>query len=321
MRRRSAPIITLTLAGALWGRAALAQQPELEGPGLSVERGDGAEGCPDSEALASHIAQIRGRATGGDVAYRVRFSREGAIFRAAVTVEPGDRARTFQSTDTTCDALANAVAVTLALLIDAAEASPPRPPSPPNAPPAPPAPPAPAMERTRPRPARRLAMTASLGGSAVVGVTAPIAAGIAGDAGLMTQRFRVALGVLWTGSVRHSLDPGGIDEQLLAGRARLCFAPTQGAWRADLCSGVLVGSMSATAQGYTRNDTRRRSWVSIPLELAGSFWSGHLGAELGLSALLPVVRSDFSIDGLGVAYASAPVGFMAQLAVVAVAPL
>ena len=79
--------------------------------------------------------------------------------------------------------------------------------------------------------------------------------------------------------------------------------------------------MSATAQGYTRNDTRRHSWVGVPLELAGSFWSGPFGAELGLSALLPVERSDFSIDGVGVAYASPPVGFMALLAVVAIAPL
>jgi hypothetical protein len=326
MPRHSAPIVALALAGALGTRETRAEDAPTTATEpapvteqrlrLVVERGAGAEACPDDAALGARIAQIRGRAALAESAYRVQFSHDDAAFGAAVTVEPGGRARTLRSTDTTCDALSNAVAVTLALLIDAAEASAPAPPPPPPEPA-----PARPIEHTSPRPAKRLAATLSLGGGAVTGVTAPIAPGVAADAGLVVSRFRATLGVLWTGTASASLGPGEVREALLAGRARLCFAPIDGVFRADLCSGALVGSMSAEARGYTRNDTRYRPWIALPLELVGSFWTGHLGAELGVSALLPIERSDFSIDGLGLPYASASIGFMATLGLVAVAPL
>jgi hypothetical protein len=152
-------------------------------------------------------------------------------------------------------------------------------------------------------------------------VTGPAAFGVAADAGIVLSRFRAGLGVLWASDVVASLGPGEVREGLVGGTARLCFAPIAEAFRADLCSGIIVARHSATAEGFTRNDTRHRPWLAVPLQLSGSYWAGHVGVELGLSALVPVHRTDFAIEGLGVPYESASVGFLGLLGVAFILPL
>lgn len=283
---------------------------------LVVERGEGAEECPDAEALAARIAAIRSRTDLGSASYRVRFSHEKEPFVVTITAEPSGHARTLASDDATCEPVANAVALTLALLFDAEPAAPP-PPTP--VPPVSPPPPQRAVP-TAPTPSQRLAGTITVAGANLVGVTGPAAFGVAAEAGLVVSRFRAGLGMLWTADVASSLGPGEIREGLVGGTARLCFAPTTEAFRTDLCSGLLVGRASATAHGFTRNETRHSPWVAVPLQLSGSYWTKHIGVELGLSALVQLQRADFAVEGLGVSYESAPVGFLGTLGVVGILP-
>src|SRR5689334_7436296 len=97
MPRHPAPMVALALAAALGTRelraedapaaateAAPATEEHLR---LEVERGAGAEACPDGAALGARIAEIRGRPTVAESVYRVQFSRDGAAFGAALTVE------------------------------------------------------------------------------------------------------------------------------------------------------------------------------------------------------------------------------------------
>jgi hypothetical protein len=55
----------------------------------------------------------------------------------------------------------------------------------------------------------------------------------------------------------------------------------------------------------------------VPIEVALSTTSEPVGVEVGLSALLPLRRNDFSIDNLGVAYTSWPVGVLLSMRAVA----
>lgn len=287
---------------------------------LVVERDARAEECPDADALSARVAAIRGRAGLGTATYRVRFSHDGDPFVVSITAEPSGRARTLTSKDATCDTVANAVAVTLALLFDAEPSVAPPPSTPPPSVPPPAAPPGQTVPAASP-PTKRLAGTLTVAGANLIGVTGPAAFGVSAEAGLVVSKFRAGLGVLWASDVVASLGPGEVRAGLVGGTARLCFAPIAEMFRADLCSGIIVAQHSATAEGFTRNDTRRRPWLAVPLQLSGSYWAGHVGVELGLAALLPLHRTDFAIEGLGVPYESPSVGFLGLLGVVFILPL
>src|SRR3954453_22636034 len=92
---------------------------------LSVARGPGAEDCPDTTALQARVEQITGTrleqlaATEPRLALGVSFSREGDSYRAAIRTQgPKEGERSLEDEGPTCVALAEAVGVTLALLLD-----------------------------------------------------------------------------------------------------------------------------------------------------------------------------------------------------------
>ncbi|HEX4334915.1 MAG TPA: hypothetical protein VH062_03315 [Polyangiaceae bacterium] len=284
---------------------------------LIVDRAEGAEECPDETALAERVQRIRERTELGKATYRVAFSRIDGGLSVSITAEPSGRARTLTSGDASCDAIANAAAVTLALLFDAEPVEPPARPAPPPAYRVPPKKP-PRDPRSGKRP---LSVTLGASFSTIFGVTSPAAFGGTVEAGLLTSRFRTSLGVLWTADVTASLPPGSVREGLVGGVARACYAPVTGTARLDACTGALVGVTTATARGYSRNESRDRPWLALPVELAGSLWTGRFGVELGAAALFPVVRHDFGIDGLGVAYRSSAVGGLASLRFMTALPL
>jgi hypothetical protein len=298
-----------------WAESGWAQQP----PHLTVERAQGAEQCPDTESLNARIDQIRGRSSHEPAgSYRVDFLHREDVFSAVITTGPGgSKVRVLEHTGPTCTSLASATAVTLALLFDA-DATVKNGPEPIPAP----SPIAvidvpPVIERP---PAERTA-TLSLGPVGLAGVLRPVSPALAGEVGVGGARWRTGIGVLWAIPQTLSLGPGTIDEKFVTGVARGCGAPVRsGALRLDICSGALLGLVTAEATSYTRNDRRARNWIAFPLEVAASWWAPPIGWELGVSGLVPVRRQDFSIDGLGVAYRSPPIAAMLSLRAVAILP-
>lgn len=117
--------------------------------------------------------------------------------------------------------------------------------------------------------------------------------------------FRTAIGALHVPRVALSLGPGEVRENLAAGLARLCYAPLRTPrFRLDACSGAFIGLIGAEGVGFSRNDERSRLWFAVPVGVEGTLWTGSVGWGLGASALFPLHRSDFGIDGLGAAYRS-----------------
>lgn len=308
--------ILLSVARA-WAEESNGSETE---PALLAERGQGAEECPDADALAGRVREIRGKPDLGALTYHVRFTHEDSRFKVRIETASGN-ARELESRDAACGALGNAAAVTIALLVDS-EAPIPSTPAP--------VPPQPTLAAdhhevfARRHVRKSRAVDGTLGASfmALTGVLGRTAFAGTGELGIAVQRFRVAIGAVWAPRTSFALGPGHVDETLVGGVTRICFAPLLRApFRLDACSGAFMGDLTAESHGYSRDDRHGRPYVAIPAELAVSVWTRHVGVELGALALVPVHRSDFAIDGLGVAYRSPVVGAAASLRVIGVVPL
>ena len=159
-----------------------------------------------------------------------------------------------------------------------------------------------------------MSLTFSLGGGGLAGVVQPVAPVVVGELGIGIERFRTNIGALWMPPQTLDFGPGTLDESLLSGAARTCLSAMRGgSLRLDLCSGFYVGRLSVEARGYTVNKTVSKTWLAVPIGVALATTSSPLGVELGASALVPLRRDDFSIDNLGVAYRSWPVGMLLSI--------
>jgi hypothetical protein len=299
-------VFAVTAGALLVPRMAHAQSE----PWLSVTREESAESCPDTEALLAHVERVRGHAaTGESSAYHVSFSYRGGAFRASIKSGASGAARVLHDRGATCASLEEATAVTLALLLDSDAREPEPKPEPAPEPAKPPKTEPPRFEE--PASSTAVSLSLSVGGGGLVGVVQPVTPVALAELGIGIDRFRTNLGVLWMPSQAFNFGPGSIDESLIAGMARTCLSAWRGeSVRFDLCSGIYAGLLRVQAHNYTRNDATQKSWLAVPLGFAFASASAPVGAELGVSALLPLRRNDVSIDGVGVAYESWPVGML-----------
>ena len=284
---------------------------------LSVTRGEGAESCPDTKALRAHVDRLRGhQATSEPSAYHVRFSRSGTVFRADIRVGASNGARVLRDRRATCASLEQATALTLALLLDSdLSALPPEKPEPEPEPPRAAEPPKP-LDRPAPEPVRPNAahLALSLGGGVMFGVVQPVAPTVLAELGIGVKRFRTGIGVLWMPSQTRDFGPGQLRQTLLSGVARTCLTALRTSdARFDLCSGIYAGLLQVRAYNYTRNDSADKAWLAVPVGVSLTTISAPVGVEIGASALFPLRRNDFSIDNLGVAYASSLVGALLSM--------
>lgn len=290
---------------------------------LSVTREEGAESCPDTEALRVHVDRLRGhQATREPSAYRVLFSQRNGVFRADIKVGAGGGARVLRDRRGTCASLEQATALTLALLLDSdASELPPEKIEPEPVEPRSPGPPT-AHDQATPSPDRRYNrahLALSLGGGALFGVVQPVAPTAQAELGIGVSRFRTGIGVLWMPTQTRDFGPGQLRETLLSGVARTCLAAARSVQvRVDLCTGVYAGLLHVQAHGYTRDDSADKAWLAVPIGVALTTTSSPVGVEVGASALLPLRRNDFSIDNLGVAYESWHVGMLLSMRAVGV---
>src|SRR6188768_386541 len=224
--RRHLSVSLVSVGVALLQVSALAQALDA----LRVERAPGAEDCADAANLGERIARIRGRVdTPKNSHYEVHFSRTADTFSASIHSGPnGEGQRELTGPGPTCASLAQATAVTLALLFDSDEASAtraePEPPAPAAPPPAVIAPRVEAPPQVAARPPARLRGTLSLGAAGLAFVLRPLAPAFVAEMGLSYQRVRTGLGALWVPTQSLTLEPGHVDESLLAGTARACLS-------------------------------------------------------------------------------------------------
>lgn len=288
-----------------------------------MTRAEGAESCPDTEALRQHVDRLRGhQATSEPSAYRVRFSYHAGVFRADIQVGESSGARVLRDRRRTCASLEQATALTLALLLDSdASALPPdkNEPGPAEPPHVSEQPPAPVPRPTEQDPRNAAHFALALGGGALFGVVQPVAPTVLGELGIGVKRFRTGIGVLWMPTQTRDFGPGQLRQQLVSGVARTCVTALHAKQaRFDLCSGIYAGLLKVRASDYTRNGSADKAWLAVPLGFALATTSSPVRVEVAASALVPLRRNDFSIDNLGVAYESWPVGMLLSMRAVGV---
>ena len=320
MRGRLGGFLFASVIGTLQTRA-LAQRTEP----LHVERALGAEECPDEADLDQRVAAIRGRARlEGNASYEVEFSRSGDTFSATISSgRSGESQRVLEGRGT-CASLAQATAVTLALLFDsdadhtaAPRALPPAPPPKPEPSLAPPS----ALDPSAPRPS--LDGTLSLGVAGLAFVLTPLSPAFTGELGLHVGGFRAGLGVLWNPPQSLALESGQTKVSLLSGTVRACVALARARRiELDICSGLFAGAVSAKADGagISDNAARTRSYLALPFELSLAQLSAPFGWEVSATALAALAHHDFEVEGLPVPYRAPRVGAMVTLRALALWP-
>jgi hypothetical protein len=282
----------------------------VEASTIAVLRSSSAPDCPDAAVLARSIRTMTPKApapaaTNDDGPDRVTVSfdrgREG--YRVRIETR-GENAGSRELTDpnTACSSLAQATALTIALILD------------PNATPPPP-PPVPNEEKSGEERGAHWAISAFVGGGAALGVVrsaAPFA--MIGLTATRSPFFALSVsGVLVPGQ-SLSLPPGTVDVSLTGGAATLCVVPLGSEVRIGACAGTLVAALSAAGRGYASDSTARRPLIGATLGVVveGSLvgpvrWGAHV------DGFAPIHRESFGISGAGVAYDEPTIGGFASV--------
>lgn len=327
---------------------ALAAAPDALAAGLptvAVHRTEDASSCPDARALAARVAaQMKAAA--------LDPLEEGASTAAGAKIEPGldvqiyrsekgftavmragTKTRQLSDDGANCAGLADALAISIAILLDTEPLPPPPepPPSPEPPPVTPPAPPAPAPPRV---PAsfpevRSFHVSLALSGAITEGLVGSLAASISGELELRVGRFSIAGGVLALpgqtipfASARFPL--GEVDVSLVTGFLRACgtIYGNGDAERLALCAAPVIGSIRGEGHNYVPERSTADLWVAAAASalyqrrIAGPF---SLGSRATL--FVPFTRQVFTVENLGrldrtpstAAFTSAPVGVALDL--------
>ena len=342
MRRGTTTTIMLALASysALAILAPRPAQAEAPLPDLLVHRTEDTADCPDSAALAARVDRHMKRPAlrpGSDLGApgKDRPSLDVQIYRSeagyTAIVQTGEKTRQITDNGATCRGLADAMAITLAILLDTEVPLPPPEPAPPPAPPTTipftprlppmplvgdePTPTEPAKAAPFPLPPRTFRIVAGAGATAATGLLTRLALGGTGHVGLGIGRvFSVEAGFLvlptqtvpYAGKVKGAAASATptIDLQLTSALFRLCATArlvTEDT-RAGLCAGALVGTIRGEGHGFVTNQSATDPWIAGNLGAIVEqqlFW--RLSLVTRASVYIPILRRSFTVDDVDTA--------------------
>lgn len=280
---------------------------------LVVHREEATQSCPSAQPLEDAVERLlEGLQMGQIPAATVDFSplvassqdtEFAAGLRATLRLKDSTSERVLEVSGASCEALGQAAATTLAIMIEthARLATEPTLEAPP------------AAHTTRP-PLAKNSLGVQVRGGAAYAVTHEWAPAFEADVELAHGAFSASLGALYVAPARAVFGPGSVDLELLALASRVCWRG-QPAARLVLrgCGGVAGGVLSATATGFTTNAQEGQSWLAVLAEISVGYrvWrSPSLALEPMLAATLvvPTRPLSFSVQGLGTATETAPVG-------------
>jgi hypothetical protein len=283
--------------------AAQAQAAELAGAVLETASAPGAEGCPQAEALkARTLALGRPRAQPTEpLAVRVEFRREAEGFAATVHTRGRTHGtRELAAPGPTCEPLATATSVVLAVLLDLL---------PPGAPEPPPTA-APQPSSDAPPLFRHVAIGPRFGVQyGLLGTALGASFGAALGLRLASVEIEAAGFVLPERSV--SLPPGVVTAQLTAGSAGACVFPSLETLPFELggCGSLIVGRLAASGRGFYRDRDVTEPWVGGRLGAAFVVPLGKFVAvRAGLDLIIPLTQPSIVVDRVGTAYETSPLG-------------
>lgn len=303
---RSRVIGALSLATAAALAAARADAAPL--PRLVVHRAPAAADCPDAPTLAAAVERLMQRPA-LDAASEDRLASvyEVQILRAedgyTSIIQAGGRTRQISDAGETCAELSEALALTLAILLDSDAPRPLPPVMPSPAPPVALAPilPQPARPPARPPapPRRRWDVSIEVGAAQTLGVLTPASWALEGEVSLRLRAGSIGLGALWLPARTIDAAPGTVDVWLAAATARACAAVVgelEGP-RLSLCAQPMIGAIHGEGTGYTPDRAGSSVWAALGATgLAEGPLAGPLGWSARAALIVPLTLQEFTVD-------------------------
>jgi len=312
---------------------------------LHVSRTELAAECPGPREIAVRVNEIAGRRAlvEQDVAglgLSVRFDRSPQGFTAEISLygRRSGRRRLIDPGDTCAD-LTDALAVTLALLLDEGavepQVSPMVSPEPPREEPPKEQPPERAPEpffepefRRRPTPPEPPpTWTVDLGAMQTGGILSSAApAGVIGTDFVFADPFSVGAGMLWMPSDKLEFAGGQVQLSLVAWLVQGCvtFLRGQTPIAVSVCVFPAAGVLTGDGTGYATDRQASQSWLAGGASVvADGQIVGPLGFSARLAGVVPLSR-DFIVEtegggeaaeASGVAFETSPAGVLAGLSV------
>lgn len=304
--------------------AAPAWSVEVGDAEVTVERAEGASDCPGEDGFKKAIERVgtqpEGPRPSGSLTLDVRIQRVGDDYRAEIHARGRKTGlRTLEVPGPTCSALTDAVAVTLAILMDREirEDAEPLPEEPPKPEPVPTAAPIvdqpPPVEPTKParsgRPRASSPISTGLGLSLGGAMTHGLPLGWSGMAtgGFWVRHDRLDVGVsgFWAPAKEAELEPGSVDVRLLGVQLRAC-GRVWGQWqRLHLagCAEAAMAQLQGQGQGYATDRVQRRPWYALGASARlGMPILGPIEGAISAGVLAPLQQESFSVDRVGQAY-------------------
>lgn len=303
-----------------------------------VERGAGAELCPGEAGVKRAIERVGTMPEGprplGSLRLHVRMERMGEDYRAKIRAEGRKTGtRTLDVPGPGCSALTDAVAVTLALLMDReireASLEPEQDPLPePTV-----QEPEPAGEPERempepvesstaeealapaPAPAPRAAFRPSsvesarlvlhLGGAVTHGLPLDTSAMVNGGVTVRQGWLGVGAEGFWGPTRSAELPPGQVNVRLAGVRLRGCGRVWGDfdALHVSGCAEAALAQLRGEGQGFATDRVQRRPWYALGLSArAGGPIAGPVAWTMTAGLLAPLQQESFSVDRIGLAY-------------------
>ncbi len=295
------------------------------GATLVVDRSERASDCPDEPELTRQVERILQRplkSDSGEASLEVQvsftWSRE-QYFADVLSRGPKPGERVLHDRGQSCAALAEAVSVAIALLLDkelaarassSDEAS-----SPAVATRTEPQKTAATSDvaaesnRARVRGGDALELRATLAGGAVSGLVGQSSALLSEELGLRIQRgfiFDAGFNAVLPGTTRYG--DGSVRTTLLFGSARACYV-----WGASFsvgpCAAFGVGRLRGVGIGYASTASQDLTWsaAGVGAVAEGPVW-GRVFWGISATLWLPTRRSSFSVQNVGTAWESRAAG-------------
>ncbi|HEY3498083.1 MAG TPA: hypothetical protein VGK73_25465 [Polyangiaceae bacterium] len=279
---------------------------EVAGATIDVKRSTGAESCPDAQALEQRtLAHGRPRARDGEpLLVEVTFRPLEAGFEATVrTSGRSQGTRELAAAGPTCEPLAAATSVVLAVLLELLPHDEPVSPTaraernPPRAPAA-----SPSVFRY---------FAAGVRGGAAYGVLDhTFAAWLGADARVRLAHVEIELGGFVFPSRSIELAPGAVDQSLAGGSVGACGFLTRTFDTSELgaCLSLSLGRLAASGTGYYKEGDSAALWIAGSL---GARWllplGRHFALRFGLDVMVPFQKYEIEVERVGTVE-SAPLG-------------
>jgi hypothetical protein len=284
---------------------------------LSVEKATGAEQCPEQQELERRVEQILRQPLGelinaAALTIDVRFERtpENAFSARVIATGPKPGRRLLRDSSPTCDALGEAVSVTIALLLDYARPDRDAATIAPSTVPAAPA--------TISPPADTVAAAArdldSDPWTARASLEVGGGYGLGGDGGLLGfvragarhGRWLFDLGAGANLPREQGFQNGSVRTSLLFGSLRACYLLGRSLLIAP-CVQVGAGRLHGEGNGYGQVRAASLPWTAAGLGLAAEVpVAAGLYATLAATLWIPTRRQTFSVENAGIAWESKP---------------